>query len=104
VGIPVKFTCILPDKEGTALEFYRSPFFGSLTISTNGKKVLGRSVFNPSTHFGFTLKRNYEFSLPGPEPRHVCVTKKRPLLFAGFRPHSYQVAFNGVEIGSFVGR
>jgi hypothetical protein len=99
----VKFTCMLPDKDGTTIEFYRNSFFGSLTIRANGTRVYSRSAFAPSTHFGASLTRSYEFSLPGPEPRHVCITKERPLLLAGFRPNSYRVSFNGVEIGNFVG-
>ena len=99
----MKFTCVLPDKEGTTIEFYRNSFFGSLTVRANGINVYSRSAFDPSTHFGTSLTRNYEFSLPGSEPRHVCITKERPLLLAGFRSNSYRVSFNGVEIGNFVG-
>jgi hypothetical protein len=99
----MKFTCVLPDKDGTTIEFYRNSFFGSLTIRANGKRVYSISAFNPFTHFGVSLTRNYEFSLPGSEPRHVCITKERPLFLAGFRPNCYRVSFNGVEIGNFVG-
>jgi hypothetical protein len=99
----LKFTCVLPDKEGTTIEFYRNSFFGSLVIRANDKEVYSRSAFNPFTHFRFSVTRNYEFSLPGSEPRHVCITKQRPRLLAGFRPNSYRVFFNGAEIGSFVG-
>jgi len=99
----VKFTCVLPDKDGTTIEFYRNWFFGSLVIRANGKKVYSRSAFNPSTHFRFSLTRNYEFALPGSEPRHVCITKERPHLLAGLRPNCYRVSFNGAEIGNFVG-
>jgi hypothetical protein len=93
----------LPDKEGTIIEFYRSWLSGSLTIMANGEKVYSRSAFNPSTQFGFSLSRDYEFSLPGAEPRHVCITKERPLLLAGIRPNRYRVLFNGIEIGNYVG-
>lgn len=99
----MKFICVLPDKDGTTIEFSRNSFFGSLTIRANGKKVYSRSAFNPLTHFGVSLSRNYEFSLPGPDRRDVCITKERPLLLAGFRPNSYRVSFNGAEIGNFVG-
>ena len=99
----MKFRCMLPDKDGTTIEFYRNSFFGSLTIKANGTVVYSRSALDPSTHFGDSLTRNYEFSLPGPEPRHVCITKERPLLLAGFRSNSYRVSFNGTEIGNFAG-
>lgn len=99
----MRFTCVLPDKDGTTIQFYRNSFFGSLSIRANGKKVYSGSAFNPFTHFGSSLTRNYEFSLPGAEPRHVCITKERPLILAGFRPNGYRVSFNGVEIGNFVG-
>ena len=99
----MKFTCVLPDREGTTIEFYRNWFSGSLTIRANGEKVYSRSAFAPSTQFGFSLSRDYEFSLPGAEPRHVCITKERPLLLAGIRPNRYRVSLNGIEIGKFVG-
>jgi len=99
----VKFTIVLPDKDKTIVEFYRSPFSGSLSIMASGKRVYCESAFNPFTHLSLSLSRNYEFSLPGSVPRHVCITKERPLLFAGFRQNRYRVSFNGIEIGKFVG-
>lgn len=101
--ITVRFTCVLPDKDGTIIEFSRNWFSGSLAIKANGEKVYSESAFNPLTQLGFTLSRDYEFSLPGAEPRHVCITKVRPLILAGIRPNRYRVSFNGIEIGNFVG-
>jgi hypothetical protein len=99
----MKFSFTLPDPEATVIEFYRSSFWGSVWIKANGQKVLGRSAFNPLNQISFSLTRNYEFSLPGPSPRNVCVTKVRPLLLAGFRRNRYIVTFNGHPIEERVG-
>jgi hypothetical protein len=99
----MKFFFTLPDSEATVIEFYRSSFWGSVWIKANGQKILGRSAFNPLNQISFSLTRNYEFSLPGPSPRNVCVTKVRPLLLAGFRRNRYIVTFNGHPIEERVG-
>jgi hypothetical protein len=99
----MKFTCELPDDQRTIIEFSRSSFWGSLSIKADGQVVLRRSAFNPLTHFYPSLTRKYEFSLPGTSPRHVCVTKERPLLLAGFRQNRYVVSSNGQKIGEYVG-
>jgi hypothetical protein len=99
----MKFTCVLPDHEGTLIEFSRSRFFGSVSIKANGRKAYSLSAFNPRVHFSTTLTREYKFSLPGSSPRHVCITKERPLILAGVRASRYRVAFNGEHIGAFKG-
>jgi hypothetical protein len=99
----MKFSFKLPDPEETVVEFYRSGFWGSVRIKANGQMVFSRSAFNPSIHFFHSLTRNYEFSLPGSLPRHVCITKERPILLAGFRRSRYIVSFNGQPLGEHVG-
>jgi hypothetical protein len=99
----MKFSFKLPDHEATVIEFYRSSLWGSVWIKANGQKVLSRSAFNPLNQVSFSLTKNYEFSLPGSSPRHVCITKERPLLFAGFRRNRYIVTFNGHPIEEHVG-
>jgi hypothetical protein len=99
----MKFSFTLPDTEATVIEFYRSSFWGSVWIKANGQKVLSRSALNPLNQISFSLTKNYEFSLPGSSPRHVCITKERPLFFAGFRPNRYIVTFNGHTLEEQVG-
>ena len=99
----MKFSLTLPDAEATVIEFYRSSFWGSVWIKANGQKVLSRSALNPLNQVSFSLTRNYEFSLPGSSPRHICITKVRPLLLAGFRPNRYIVTFNGHPLEEQVG-
>ena len=99
----MKFSLTLPDAEATVIEFYRSSLWGSVWIKANGQKVLSRSALNPLNQISFSLTKNYEFSLPGSSPRHVCITKERPLFFAGFRPNRYIVTFNGHPIEEQVG-
>lgn len=102
--VTMKFNCTLPDQQGTVIEFNRNPFFGSLSIKANSQVVYSRSAFNLLSHFEFSLTRNYEFSLPGSAPCHVCITKERPLFpFAGLRRNRYHVLFNGQNIGDYIG-
>lgn len=97
------FTFKLPDPEATVIEFYRSSLWGSVWIKANGQKVFSSSAFNPRNQIDFSLTRKYQVSLPGPSPRHVCITKVRPLFFAGFRRHRYIVTFNGQPIEEHFG-
>ncbi|MGD0347308.1 MAG: hypothetical protein ABSA85_11155 [Terracidiphilus sp.] len=99
----MKFTFTLPDPEATVIEFYRSALWGGVWIKANGQKVFSKSAFNPSSQISFSLTCNYQFSLPGSSPRHVCITKKRPFLFAGFRRNRYIVTFNGQPIEEHFG-
>jgi hypothetical protein len=99
----MKFAFKLPDAEGTVIEFYRNSFWGSVRINANDTTVFSRSAFNPLIHFSLFLSRNYEFSLPGSSPRHVCITKERPLFLAGFRRNRYVVSFNGQTLAEHVG-
>jgi hypothetical protein len=99
----MKFTCVLPDQQGTIIEFARNPFIGSLSIKANGQVVYSKSAFSLLAQFDPALRRNYEFSLPGSMLRHVCITKERPLLLAGFRRNRYHVIFNGQNIGDYIG-
>ncbi len=99
----MQFTFKLPDPEATVIEFYRSSFWGAVLIKANGRVVFSKSAFNPLNHFSLSLTRRYEFSLPGSSPSHICITKERPLLFAGFRRNRYIVTFNGQPLGEHVG-
>jgi hypothetical protein len=99
----MRFTFKLPAPDETVVEFYRSGFWGSVWIKANGQRVFSSSAFNPLNQISFSLSRNYEFSLRGPSPRHVCITKTRPILFAGFRRSRYTVSFNGVWLEEHVG-
>jgi hypothetical protein len=99
----MKFAFKLPDAEETVIEFYRNSFLGSVLIKANDRVVFSRSAFNPAIHFSLSLSRNYEFSLPGSSPRHICITKERPLFLAGFRRNCYIVSFNGQPLAEHVG-
>jgi hypothetical protein len=99
----MKFTCVLPDQDGTLIEFNRNNFFGSVSIKANGQVVFSLSAFNPSIHFSTTLSREYKFSLPGSTPRQVCITKERPVILAGVRASRYHVVFNGGHVGTYTG-
>jgi hypothetical protein len=101
--LTLTFTFKLPTPEEIIVEFHRSSFWGSVWVKANGQKVFSRSAFNPLNQFSLSTTRNYEFSLPGPSPRHVCITKERPLLLAGFRRNRYIVFFNNQPIAEHVG-
>ena len=91
----MKFTIEIGNAEKTRIEFSRSWFTGRMQTLADGQTVAEQSPFSISTHFGLRLKRCYEFDVGKTEPHHVIIEKQRPLLVAGFRPHTYRVLVDG---------
>lgn len=80
---------------GKPVEFRRDQITGRAELVTPDEIVVLQSPFNPLTHFSFRLTQNYAFTLDGHE---IVIEKKRPLLFAGFRPCEYRVLVNGALV------
>ena len=57
-------------------------------MSVAGQTFKLQSPWNPATHASLKLTRIWEAAVPN---HKVVVEKVRPLLFAGFRPHSYRI-------------
>ncbi|MGB8353691.1 MAG: hypothetical protein WCD79_07385 [Chthoniobacteraceae bacterium] len=87
----MKFTLEIGEQEKHRIEYYRNWFFGTERLLVNGKMIARSSGFTPSTHFGFHLSRHFDFTVGEAETHAVVLEKKRPILIAGFRPHTYRV-------------
>ena len=91
----MKFTLEIGEKEKHRIDYYRNWFSGTERLQADGVVVASRSVISPSNYVSFPLCRRYEFSVGTAEPHNVVFEKERPLLFAGFRPHTYRVIVDG---------
>jgi len=80
---------------GEPVEFYRNWFTGRSELRMLGETVVLRSSLNPSTHFSLRLTRVLQHRIGDHE---ITIEQTRPLLFAGFRTHDYQIAVDGVVV------
>jgi hypothetical protein len=83
------------DVAGEPVEFRRNWFTGRSELRMRGETVVLRSSLNPSTHFSMRLTRVLQHRLSNHE---IAIEQTRPLLFAGFRPHDYRIAVDGVVV------
>ena len=79
------------DFRRTRIVFSRNWFTGHVAIKTNGDSATVVSPWDVSTHFTLRLTTEYQFTVGEPEPHRVVIVRRRPLLFAGLRPHHYRV-------------
>lgn len=87
----MEFGIEIGDSEKHQLTIKRNWFSGRMAISVDAKPVVTNSPYNPATHVSLTLTHRYEFSVGNVEKHRLRVERERPLLFAGFRPHTYRV-------------
>ena len=87
----MQFTVEIGNKH-SRLEFYRSPWVGTVRILLDGHLVAERSPLSFGTHFNFQWTRRYQFHA---EAHDVVVEHERPLFFAGFLPQTYRVLVDG---------
>ena len=78
--------------EGVPCEFYRDPLIGGVQLRYGTGVVELQGLLNLGTHLSVKLLRTWELRLG---PHLVQIEKRRPLLFAGFRPHDYRVFVDG---------
>jgi len=93
--VVMRFTLEVGDREKSKIEFCRNYFTGALRALVDGRRIALQSPFSPFTHFSFTRKRHYEFSVGKTETHEVVLEKERPLLIAGFRRQTYRVFVDG---------
>jgi hypothetical protein len=60
--------------------------------------IANQTILSPSNYVRFSLARRYEFIVGTSEPHAVVFEKERPLLVAGFRPHTYRVFVDGTLV------
>ena len=75
----------------TRIVFSRNWFTGRVTLDVDGTTISAVSPWDMSTHIALRLTTEYHITIGDPEPQRVVIVRRRPLLFAGFRPHSYRV-------------
>jgi hypothetical protein len=78
--------------EGMPCEFHRDPFIGGTQLRCGYNLIELQRVSDPLTHLSLKLLRTWELHLG---PHLVHIERRRPLLFAGFRPHGYRVFVDG---------
>ena len=80
------------------IEYSRNWFTGAERLIADGKLIATRSVLSLSNYISLPLCRRYEFTLGAENPLQVVFEKERPLMFAGFRPHTYRVLVDGAVV------
>jgi len=87
------------------LEFVikRNWFTGDFVYIINGQRNTIRSFFDVETHFSNRLKKKYQFEVGDKDIHKIEIEHTRPSLFAGFRPHYYEVFVDGVSYTSYKG-
>jgi hypothetical protein len=80
------------DVAGIPVEFHRSWLTGRAMLRIDNSVVSLQNPFDPTTHISLSLTRVWQHQVQGHE---VIIEKVRPLLFAGFRPHTYRVLVDG---------
>ena len=88
----------LPGFSKTRIEFYRNWFTGRVRIEVHGETALLASPWDMSTHFSLHLTTEYNITMGEPEPHHVVISRTRPLLLAGIRPHRYRVYVDDILV------
>jgi hypothetical protein len=79
------------DVDGAPVEFHRSWFTGRADLVVNGEVVPLQSALDPTTHVSLSLTQVWRHQIGKSE---VVIEKTRPLLLAGFRPHTYRILVN----------
>jgi hypothetical protein len=87
------------------LEFVikRNWFTGDFVYIINGQRNIIRSFFDVGTHVSVRLKKKYQFEVGDKEIHKIEIEHIRPLFFAGFRPHNYEVLIDGASYTSYHG-
>jgi hypothetical protein len=81
----------------TPCEFYRDWAFGSAELRFYGGVIKLQSALDPGTHVSLRLLRTWECRLGW---RTIRIEKRRPLLFAGFRPSDFRVFVDGYLVAA----
>jgi hypothetical protein len=81
--------------------FTREWISGNAQLDVAGEIIQLQSPLSPGTHFNVKLSRSWQRNVDGHDVR---IEKRRPFLFAGFRPHSYSVFVDGALVARASGR
>ena len=84
------------EAERHRVHFHWNQFWGISEIDVDGRKVI-RKV----RPFGFAITSRYRFTVGERERHEVLIEKKRPLLYAGFRPQVVRVFIDGQFVSEY---
>ncbi len=73
-------------------EFRRNWFTGRAELSVAGATELLQDPLDLGTHYQVSLTKTWQRTWNGHD---LVIEAVRPLLFAGFRPHSYRLLVDG---------
>ncbi|RSN69450.1 hypothetical protein [Actinomadura sp. WAC 06369] len=73
------------------VEFFFDRMWGKVRISVDGHPVVEKQNL-----FSLRLTERYPFTVGHQERHEVVIEKTRKVMFAGFRPSTYQVFVDGV--------
>jgi hypothetical protein len=79
----------------TQCVFTRNHFWGNARLQAGNQSTTLQSLLNPGTYVGVKMLRTWERRVDG---HTVRIEKRRPLLFAGLRPHAYVVFVDGAVV------
>ena len=86
---------IVFEVDGQRVEFTRNGVTGRAGLLVDGEHLSLQSPWNPLTHWSLGRVRTWKATIRG---RGVVIEKRRPALFAGFRPHAYRVLVDGLVV------
>jgi len=76
--------------------FHWNQFWGISEIDVDGRKVIRKA-----RPFGFAITSRYRFTVGESERHEVLIEKKRPLLYAGFRPQVVRIFIEGQFLSEY---
>lgn len=89
----IDFELVVGDQERHLVHFHFNQVWGPLSISVDGKKVVGDFRWASTS----TIKR-YRFTTGDVERHDVVIEKTRPRLLAGFRKQTCRVFVDNVQV------
>ena len=87
--------------ENPEIVIKRNWFTGDFVYIINGQRNTIRSFFDVGTHFSNSLEKKYQFEVGDKDIHKIEIEHTRPSLFAGIRPHYYEVFIDGVLYTSY---
>ena len=93
----MKFSIDIGNQERHRIDYARNWFTGDERLSVDGEVIARRSVLSLSNYVS-SLVRRHDFTVGQTERHSVAFEKERPLVFAGFRPHTYRLFVDGALV------
>ena len=96
VAVRLDFSFPVGESERHMVHFSFDQFWGSLSISVDGKPVVRDWRF-----LSFNLTKEYRFIVGDKERHDIVIVQARKLAFAGFRSQTCRVFIDGTQAGLY---